>query len=1076
MNKFKKILFLFLAGLSVLNAQTQMAIGPQSASFTGMVRGYHFTSPVAFNICALYIPPDAPGAAGQNQHIRVVRFTAGNPPAFPGVTNGFVQLFSITNAGPTATVPCNIPVAAGDIIGIYGARAGNCINSYDGVAFNTTILGQPTTLRRSGMQACISAGQNMANIWSEINFSIGRIFMYYNCCPTPTITTAASATNICAGANVTILGGGANTYTWMPGNITTTNITTTPTVTTTYTLNGDINGCIGSNTVMVQVNNYPTYTVTPATSTICQNGTVNASASMTNAAAHAFTWSPGPGIATPNAQNTAISPPPITGSVATNIYSVVVTPTAAYCPVQQTLAITIVNPLTPTLTQVNPICTNAPAFSLQANPPGGSWSGSSAVTMAGLFNPAIAAIGINTVMYSLNVNNCVVTNTMAIDVTQFNSANITGTLGTQCQSFPATNLLGLVQSTVNGTWSGTGVTNNVFSPTGLQTGAYTLTYNTASSPNATLCPDSQTLVVNVLNPQTSTLIADPAYCTNLASVQLTATPNTGNWVPSQYLSVNGVFTPPTATVGANIVQYVVGTATCNVTQSIVINVEQFVPAVITTTAGDKCATDPIMSLAGFATNQVGTWSGPGVSGAQFDPAIAGAGNHILTYNTNSMPTASLCPATATLAVNVFSLAPPVVAPAGPFCNTFPPVQLIASPLGGIFFSYNSPAVDYNGVFSPAGAPIGGSIIHYTIANGPCYAVTTITVNVERFVQANLVKYPGPYCKNDPPVSLFGFAQYLGGTFTGPGVINGIFTPSLANVGDNNIITHLTHSIPTESLCPDTASVRIKINDVPNLTLQAGIYEGCEPLQVTLNCPEVNSGTGNWSFGDGNYGTGYSTSHTYTNAGNYDVHFTYTDEIGCKAYATLPSTITVFERPLASFVFDPNDKITLINPTVYFTNQTTQLAYNQYEWKIGNMYSLKDIHPKVIFYEPGEYNIHLTATSFHGCVDEFSQTITVKNDFGVYVPNSFTPNYDEVNDYFFPVFSPYGLDPKVFEMEIFDRWGHSVFKTTDINVAWDGTMNNKGDEFIQEGVYVYKIKYKDMEGKIYHKTGHVTLLK
>ena len=90
----KKLIAIFCTlAVFIGTAQTQMPVGPQSASFSSMVRGYHFTAPVAFNLCALYIPPDAPGAAGQNQHIRVVRFTAATPPAFPGVTNAFVQLF-----------------------------------------------------------------------------------------------------------------------------------------------------------------------------------------------------------------------------------------------------------------------------------------------------------------------------------------------------------------------------------------------------------------------------------------------------------------------------------------------------------------------------------------------------------------------------------------------------------------------------------------------------------------------------------------------------------------------------------------------------------------------------------------------------------------------------------------------------------------------------------------------------------------------------------------------------------------------------------------------------------------------
>ena len=67
---------LLVIGLSLgLFSQTQVPVGPQSSQFTSMVRGYHFTSPTNFTICQLYIPPDASGAAGQPQHIRVVRLT-----------------------------------------------------------------------------------------------------------------------------------------------------------------------------------------------------------------------------------------------------------------------------------------------------------------------------------------------------------------------------------------------------------------------------------------------------------------------------------------------------------------------------------------------------------------------------------------------------------------------------------------------------------------------------------------------------------------------------------------------------------------------------------------------------------------------------------------------------------------------------------------------------------------------------------------------------------------------------------------------------------------------------------------
>lgn len=1280
----KRILtiLLFIAASLSSQAQTLMPIGPQSSTFSGMTRGYHFTAPVAFNMCALYIPQDA--SAGTLQTIWVVRFNvATGPPAFPGTTTAYTTLFSAANVAANTTVACNVAVNPGDIIGIYGSRAAGCVNSYDGANFATTIMGNPTVLRRSGTQNCINGITNPTfPIWSEVNFSIGRIFMYYNCCPTPTITAVASATNICAGTNVAILGGGATTYTWMPGNANTASISVTPTVSTTYTLSGSTAGCVGTNTVAVNVASIPNYTVTPTTVTVCQNGvftpsvvfgalpgtpcsttgvgpacsaptqltlgngaavnniatypapyakwwndahqqylylaseltaagvlpgyltslsfnvtntngagtfpnytikmkctaaataasfdmaglttvynsplynpangwnvhnfptpyywdgtsnilidicfnngpwSVNASSPFTttpfisciynfaigagstcgttafmgtsanrpntrfgncssaNPSAYSFSWSPGPGIAAPTASSTAITVQPITVPQANVIYTVVVTPTLAYCPVAQTLTATIINPPTPTLTPAGPFCNTNGTVALTATPGGGTWSASAAVTAGGVFTPSLATIGTNTIVYSVGVGQCVATNTMFIDVSQFNTANITGSVGPQCHSFPAVNLMGLVQSVTNGTWTGTAVNSNSFIPTGLQTGVYTLTYNTTSSPNPTLCPDSQTLNISVINPVTPTITADIAYCNNMAPVQLSVTPaNTGTWIVTGYLNNTGIFTPSLALTGPNVVQYVVGTVTCSSIGSTTINIENYVPAIITGTAPDKCTSDPIMSLAGYVTVQSGTWAGPGVTGATFDPATSGVGALTLTYTTHSLPTVSLCPSNAMLTVNVYSLATPVITPKGPYCNIHSPVKMNATPLGGHFYALgNGPfgGLDVNGVFNPANAKIGVNVISYSIVSGPCLGLTQTTINVEAYVMPNIIKVPGPFCKNDPAINLFSYAQFLGGTFSGDGVIGNAFDPSKANIGDNNVITYRTHSIPTESLCPDSASFRIKINDYPHVTVNSSAEKGCLPLEILFNTPEVNSGTGVWNFGDGSGDIfGLNVMHTFTNSGNYIVKFTYSDEVGCKATATLPGTVTVYPNPTAAFVFDPSEGITMASPAVNFTNLSTVLGHNTYLWQIGNMYTLKDVNPRVVFPAAGDYYINLTATSAEGCKADYGQMIYVKNDFGVYIPSAFSPNFDGLNDYFLPILSPFGLDLEFFELEVFDRWGISLFYTKQYGMGWDGTKNNKGDEFVKEGVYIYKMKFKDMEGKIHHKTGHVSLLK
>ncbi|MES2681264.1 MAG: gliding motility-associated C-terminal domain-containing protein, partial [Bacteroidota bacterium] len=64
----------------------------------------------------------------------------------------------------------------------------------------------------------------------------------------------------------------------------------------------------------------------------------------------------------------------------------------------------------------------------------------------------------------------------------------------------------------------------------------------------------------------------------------------------------------------------------------------------------------------------------------------------------------------------------------------------------------------------------------------------------------------------------------------------------------------------------------------------------------------------------------------------------------------------------------------------------------------------------------------------------------------------------------------------FEMEIFNRWGASLYRSKDVNKGWNGTIQNKGTEPLKEEVYVYKIKYKDLSGNVYNRLGHVTLLR
>jgi gliding motility-associated-like protein len=89
---------------------------------------------------------------------------------------------------------------------------------------------------------------------------------------------------------------------------------------------------------------------------------------------------------------------------------------------------------------------------------------------------------------------------------------------------------------------------------------------------------------------------------------------------------------------------------------------------------------------------------------------------------------------------------------------------------------------------------------------------------------------------------------------------------------------------------------------------------------------------------------------------------------------------------------------------------------------------------------------------------------------VYIPNSFTPNNDGINDYI-SFHTSDTLD--IFEFTLFDKWGNIVWYTTDPNDKWDG-----GDEYyLIDGIYIYVMKYIVSRTKTYEiKRGNILLVR
>lgn len=100
-------------------------------------------------------------------------------------------------------------------------------------------------------------------------------------------------------------------------------------------------------------------------------------------------------------------------------------------------------------------------------------------------------------------------------------------------------------------------------------------------------------------------------------------------------------------------------------------------------------------------------------------------------------------------------------------------------------------------------------------------------------------------------------------------------------------------------------------------------------------------------------------------------------------------------------------------------------------------------------------------------DEF--TVVVLNDAVVAVPTGFTPNGDGLNDYF----GPLGKVPDGYRLQIFNRNGEVVFRSSSINRRWDGRYNGMPQP---ASVFIYLVDYKDMQQKMHQQKGTFVLIR
>lgn len=497
--------------------------------------------------------------------------------------------------------------------------------------------------------------------------------------------------------------------------------------------------------------------------------------------------------------------------------------------------------------------------------------------------------------------------------------------------------------TAGGLWSGDpNVTaNGQFTPA--VQGSHQLIY-TVVSPQG--CANTDTIQVTVAPPATPADAGpDTLVCQNAAPVQLTGTPAGGTWTGA--ISNSGLFTP--AGTGTFVVHYTAGAGSCSSADSATVTV---VPATAVDPGPDQqlCIDQPAFALG--ATPAGGAWSGDGIVGSDFDPGVAGAGSHALTYTYND-PNGCITTAVRTIIVHPL----PVVSAGNDttFCDQ-PFAQTLTgySPVGG---TWTGTGVTPGGSFTPNGPGTFQLTYSYTDAN-LCSASDSIIVTVITISNPAIAGNDTAVCVNGGTLQLSGGPA--GGTWSGPHVdAAGAFDPIVAG----NFT--LTYAVGAGS-CVTQDQVEVTVHPLPVIDITSAVDVCVDAGVQTLAATPLG---GTWS------GTGItdaalgSFDPAVSGDGVFSVHYAFTDGNGCSNIDSVD--VTVNPLPTAEF---SNDPTACSNVPVSFTDGST--GASAWTWDFGDGDSSFVQDPSHVFAMADTFTVTLTAISAEGCTHSIAHDVIV----------------------------------------------------------------------------------------------------
>ena len=192
-------------------------------------------------------------------------------------------------------------------------------------------------------------------------------------------------------------------------------------------------------------------------------------------------------------------------------------------------------------------------------------------------------------------------------------------------------------------------------------------------------------------------------------------------------------------------------------------------------------------------------------------------------------------------------------------------------------------------------------------------------------------------------------------------------------------------------------------------------------------------------------------------------------------------VTILQIPIAQFTIE-QDTISVIYPSAQFQDKTINAT--AWSWNFGDNTPIENTQNPFHTFDSivAVYQVTLIASDINNCSDTTFRQVWVNDEYYIYIPSSFTPDWDGINDKLCLYY--HAIRESTFVFKVYNLRGDVVFHTDNLKEmvcdnfnknGWDGTHNKSGKE-LSVGNYIYEVYFQDSEGWKHHDVDFLYLIR